>query len=494
MELVYGKCNIRVGLLGKTDIFGFMGFFAEAPRMLSAKSLEFTTLFELSHEVFIQKLKEFPSENEAFCLIKDNLGLYKNSQNLVNVRCYLCGKSSHLALYCPIVHWFSSPLKVISKYLMEQEEFRRAFKRRDRERFSVYGRRKEFEEAAEKIQNSEKYDIVQNIKGFLLLEQEDDVESYSSIDEIMDRNIYDPEPLVFAGDLVQPKELEVGSKYINIFGENEGEKYQKEVFVAKPKVEPGEIQAFVTRNYDAYLHNLNLDQAKSWEIYFPHNNIGVILDALEAERLRKLAKAHHLPEVIIKNFKFGYDKYKSDPRTMRLASASSQKSLKSTERKKSGHSVVQDAGGQSQMYVIPAKHRSFGGAIQKEEEEIERFYDERLTTLKTAPNIRRKSHELCDVVKKAHSDDKNDDDAKENIRIRTEKGDEKRGEKEDEKLLKGGEENEDVPSLADEGIEERSEDSREYCKKVLGSDYDGMMRKFTDMLAESMKKEKSKKK
>lgn len=409
--------------------------------------------------------------------------MYKSNQNLANVRCYLCGKSSHLAIYCPIVHWYKSPLKVISKYLLKQEEFRRSFKRRDRERFSAFGRVKESREAAEKIQNSEKYDIVQNIKGPLLLGQED-AEAYSSTDEILDRNIYDPEPLVFAGDLVQSKELEVGSKYINIFDEKEEEKYENEAFIARPKVEPGEIQTFVTRQYDAYLHNLNLDQAKSWEIYFPHNNIQRILDDLEAERLKSVAKAHHLSEGILKKFKFGYDKSKSDPRTMRLTTLNTQKSLarKSTNLKNTCSDV-----GQSQIYVIPAKRRAVSGAKPKQDES--EGLNEQIARIKT--------HDDVDVnMAPLHSDD---DDLKENIRplsegnlykslneeIRTEKG--------DEKILKEErkEGNEDAPSLVlggEEEIEERLEDSGEYCKKVLGSDYDGLMRKFTDMLMESMKK------
>jgi len=366
---------------------------------------------------------------------------------------------------------------------MEQDKFRRSYERKPRKKLNALRIMKESQEAAEKIQNSEKYDIVQNIKGFLLLGQ-DDVESYSSIDEIMDRNIYDPEPLVFAGDLVQSKELEVGSKYINIFDEKEQENFQKEVFVARPKVEPGAIQTFVTRNYDAYLHNLNLDQARSWEIYFPHNNIGVVLDALEAERLKKLAKVHHLPEALMKNLKFANDKSKSDPRTMRLAVLNPQKPL--AGKKKSSQDSLQDPG-QSQMYVIPARNRASGGAEKREEEKPERS-DQRLRSFKTVQNTRRKIE-----IKRSYSDV--EDNVKENIppneEIRTEKEDEKSDGKEDEKLLKK-DIKEESPSLAaeveEEEIEERSEDSREYCKKVLGSDYDGLMKKFTDMLAESMKK------
>jgi len=70
VELVYGKSNIRIALLEKTKTFGALAFFMEAPRATAAKSMDFTTLFELPRELFVEKLKDFPADNVSFSLEK----------------------------------------------------------------------------------------------------------------------------------------------------------------------------------------------------------------------------------------------------------------------------------------------------------------------------------------------------------------------------------------------------------------------------------------
>ena len=396
---------------------------------------------------------------------------------------------SHLSIHCPIVHWYSSPLKVISKHLAEEAKVRSAFKRKTRERFSALGRIKELKEAAEKIQKSDNSDIKENIQELPILRQEN-IDSHSATDEILDRNIYDPEPLVFAGDLVESKELEVGSKYIKSFGAKEEEnKFKKEVVIAKPKVEPGEIQAFVTRTYDPQLHNLNLDQAANFEIYFPHNNVQRILDAIESERLKRLAKKHHLPEIIIKNFKFGIDK--NDPRTVRQDANSLIQ--KCTEKK----NIVEEAGlneevQMSQIEKILSQNLSVSDG-SKEEKSGNSSSKKKMT----CGMKKKKDREFFDEEKILRSDDDEDEkekilpseenlhkshDAKENLPESEEILHKPSDEKGDEKLL-----NENIEE-ADISIRERFDDSREYCKKVFGSNYDELMRKFTEMLAESMKK------
>jgi len=395
--------------------------------------------------------------------------LYRSNENLADIHCYLCGKSSHLSIHCPIVHWYSSPLKVVSKHLREQEKLRKAFKRRPRERFSALGRIKDCKEAAEKIQKSDNSDIVKNVQGLLIFGQEE-VDSYSSTDEILDRNIYNPEPLVFAGDMVESKELEVGSKYIHIPGEKEQDKkFEKEVIIAKPKVEPGEIQTFVTRVYDPQLHNLNLDQAMNFEIYFPHNNVQRVLDALEMERIKKVAKAFNLPEVIIKNFKFGVDK--GDPRTFRQDANSiirkcteRNRSHSGSEGSEAGYNNILSDVEPSQRFMIPSQHRLFSGSKPRDG---------------SAGSSKKKTA----LAEMAHPPD---EDSKENLLPSEENL--HRG---DEELFKKDlrDEVEEAPSLnGEEDVRERSDDSKEYCMKVLGSDYDELMRKFTEMLADSMKK------
>lgn len=62
MEIFYEKCAVNVQKLGRGDNFGFLAFFSGRPRTASVKSLEFTTIFQLTREKFIERLEDYPSE------------------------------------------------------------------------------------------------------------------------------------------------------------------------------------------------------------------------------------------------------------------------------------------------------------------------------------------------------------------------------------------------------------------------------------------------
>jgi len=62
VEIFYEKCAVNVQKLGRGDNFGFLSFFSGKPRTASVKSLEFTTVFQLTRDKFIERLEDFPSE------------------------------------------------------------------------------------------------------------------------------------------------------------------------------------------------------------------------------------------------------------------------------------------------------------------------------------------------------------------------------------------------------------------------------------------------
>ena len=152
----------------------------------------------------------------------------------------------------------------------------------------------------------------------LYFEQEEEentkIRSYSSIDDILERNIYDLQPLVYAADSTQ-------LKAVNFFDTNimsnsltstnvqhdhhEGKKKQKKGYFQQM----GEIEGFVNTNYDKYYHNLNLDRVKNFEVFHPENNIIKMLVGFEEVRLKKLVesrlgvKAGHITRILIKGFR-----------------------------------------------------------------------------------------------------------------------------------------------------------------------------------------------
>ncbi len=62
VEAYYARLGLSLGVLEKRGAFGFVSFFNGKSRPNDQRSLEFTTVFQLKQETFLEKLKEFPSE------------------------------------------------------------------------------------------------------------------------------------------------------------------------------------------------------------------------------------------------------------------------------------------------------------------------------------------------------------------------------------------------------------------------------------------------
>lgn len=67
VDIFYERCDMSLQKLSKGHSFGGIAFFSGNPRTSSARSLEFTTVFYLPREKFIQKLVDFPIEKVQFC-------------------------------------------------------------------------------------------------------------------------------------------------------------------------------------------------------------------------------------------------------------------------------------------------------------------------------------------------------------------------------------------------------------------------------------------
>ena len=61
-EIFYDKCIVNVQNLSRGDNFGAIAFFSGNERTASVKSIEFTTVFQLTREKFLERLENFPSE------------------------------------------------------------------------------------------------------------------------------------------------------------------------------------------------------------------------------------------------------------------------------------------------------------------------------------------------------------------------------------------------------------------------------------------------
>jgi len=314
VEIYYDKSDLSLQKIDKGKSFGFLSFFSGQPRTASARSLEFTTVFILNREKFLSKLEEFHTEKEMYTMIKDSINLYSSYQYL-NIKCYSCGSRDHIAINCQKVHFKFDHQKVIYKYLYLQKKFRERFQRRPRRRFQPL---QEFEAVQE---GAAQHQLIQQNELYFDKDERTEVEqtevrSYSSIDDVMDRNIYDLQPLVCANESIQlrifnfndPEDILENSVNSSIYvrPQKKGRHHhRKKTHIGKNR----EVEIFVATNYDKYYHNISLDRVKNFEVYNPNNNIIKLMVDFERVRLQKIvemrlgAGAHHLSKILIKGFR-----------------------------------------------------------------------------------------------------------------------------------------------------------------------------------------------
>lgn len=97
------------------DCFGELGFFSGQPRESSARSLEFISVFMIKRSDFLEIIKENEDDYQKFCMIRDQIMLYGNSQSL-RLRCSGCGSLDHLVKQCGLLHFIPDIEKIIKKY------------------------------------------------------------------------------------------------------------------------------------------------------------------------------------------------------------------------------------------------------------------------------------------------------------------------------------------------------------------------------------------
>ena len=104
--------------------FGEIGFFTGKSRLFSVKSKDFTTLFAINREEFMEVLRKNSDDFEKFCMIKDQILLYGNYYPL-RLRCYCCNQTGHIASSCPLIHYLPDNEKIIKafNYYTDQQRF-----------------------------------------------------------------------------------------------------------------------------------------------------------------------------------------------------------------------------------------------------------------------------------------------------------------------------------------------------------------------------------
>ena len=234
-------------------------------------------------------------------MIKDSINFYNNYQYL-NLRCYSCGSKNHITLYCHKFHTVFDKKNIIQKYLEADKEFRKSFKRQDRRRFNARIDIEEAQEAASQIQ------VIQQNELYYESLKETDVQYYSEGEEILDKNVYNPQPITYTVEPIQTKTIN-----LPIESRSQSLLSLQQVVNEKPRRrtpnELGEVHSFALTNYDSFYHNLNLDKVRNFEVYYPNNNITKLIVEHERRRLEKVVhmrlsfNAKHIGPLLVKSFR-----------------------------------------------------------------------------------------------------------------------------------------------------------------------------------------------
>lgn len=114
--------------LKEKDLFGEKSFFTNRERSVSARSCDFTTVYVINQEEFVNILKKSSKDFEKYCEIKDNINIYNDFSDLF-LKCASCYQNTHLIDNCPLLHYLPADDIIIQRYAYTPLQERTGFKR-----------------------------------------------------------------------------------------------------------------------------------------------------------------------------------------------------------------------------------------------------------------------------------------------------------------------------------------------------------------------------
>lgn len=134
------------------EIFGELSFFTNNNRITSARSTDFTNVFMIDQEDFLEILRKNQPDFQRFCDIKDNINVLKNYEDLF-LRCFSCKSSSHQLNFCPLLHYIPKKDIIIQKYKYSTPQIRVIKDKKRNKKYNSLGNLANIEKAAYKFQD-----------------------------------------------------------------------------------------------------------------------------------------------------------------------------------------------------------------------------------------------------------------------------------------------------------------------------------------------------
>ena len=310
-----GDSEIQLQDINVGGHFGEVGFFTGKTRVLSAKSKDFTTLFTISRNDFLEILEKNQEDREKFYKIKDQILYYKNF-NPLKLKCYCCNKLGHLVSNCSLIHFVPDIELIVKKHNFSSDQDRQSYFKRKLVKHFTFGYKRILQKVSEKL----KYSFLENEEKKSYSNMQSDIENDDDDDDknVSTQNFSIMENRELSSDSVEEKEkfkrineptsaeLKIGKSNKDLLEINEGMKNdgsqtklndEKSLFQTKITTTVGASKE-KTRSHtmESGTHlkiNQNMDRfgemfenLKYFKHYFPEHNCQVICNSYNKENYK----------------------------------------------------------------------------------------------------------------------------------------------------------------------------------------------------------------
>jgi len=275
----------------------------------------------MTKETFLNLLENFPPEKETSCQIKDSINLYDNYQT-INLVCHVCGKEGHYARICPNIHLTYNKEELIQQHILEHNKFCQAFQRSETtKRFHAVTDSKHIEARANKF-CEENFDLIKGLLGMRRLRMASEVlkkNRLKGLSRLLVKLNSKKLPLSLTAFLKENEKRlskmtldELESPIHPVLQTNNSQRNEiDEILEQEENGEEGDHdEDSLSDDNEYYEDRLNkyrypyrrskhlvkrdveifsddFDMVRNYQIYFPHNNVNIILQNIEQQELKK---------------------------------------------------------------------------------------------------------------------------------------------------------------------------------------------------------------
>ncbi|EGR34867.1 hypothetical protein IMG5_000950 [Ichthyophthirius multifiliis] len=115
---------VLVKVLEKGDCFSEYQFFTGKQHEYQTRSADFTTIYKIQRDKFIQTIQKYADDYEYFNMIKDQL-IFRNGSIYTNIQCLICKSRYHRENECEQIHINKNKQLTILKHLRNQIQISR---------------------------------------------------------------------------------------------------------------------------------------------------------------------------------------------------------------------------------------------------------------------------------------------------------------------------------------------------------------------------------